>query len=390
MIVAALNIGSLFMLGWLIQRVTRTDLPAFVFWVALSLKLMAGILLGYIFYEFYGSGDTIHFFESAKNSSLPSNEPRTHFFLKLLKPAVWISNDSYWITSLWLSFLSFISTWYGLSVLIRLFPKEKIVLTVSMLFIPSVVFWSSGIMKDTIAFGALMIAVPSIMALLKSNNSNWLNAAAIILTCFILLKIKHYLLISVALFGGIFLAYEVFRRFKSKRGIGISAALLVITVISIQFVHPYLNLNRLPWVLYENNQSILLNTEATSSTGIVLENPDWESVLSNIPEAAITGFFRPHLNDSTPPFGYIHRIENFVLGALIAMSTIILLRKRTTIDRPVVLAASCSILLLAILLPLSTPNFGTLVRYKNAYMPFLFMLFGVLPFHFLSSKEPDK
>ncbi|NQZ78880.1 MAG: hypothetical protein HRT61_22605 [Ekhidna sp.] len=261
---------------------------------------------------------------------------------------------------------------------------------ISLLFIPSIIFWSSGILKDTIASAALMVLVANFIMVYKQLKIDWKNILMIAVTGFVLIKIKHYLAIAAIFFAGILIAHMVFKRFKTKWGFLLGIALLCTAMTATQLIHPYLNVERLPWVLYENNQAIISKTKDTSNTGILIEGNDWSSILSQIPKALLTGLFRPSINDSIPAYGVIHQIENMILGSLLIMSLIIALKKKIELDKPLLVASISAILLLAVLLSLSTPNFGSLVRYKNAYMPFLFIISSVLPFRYLTSKALNK
>jgi hypothetical protein len=383
-----IHITLIGILAFIAFRYIKINLPAWVFWLGLILKLSAGIVLGLIFYRYYGSGDTISFFEAAKNLTNIENQPRTQFFVKLLRPFVIFTGDSYWITSLYFSLISYISFWYAVKVLIRFFPEIKWPIAICFLIIPSIVFWSSGIIKDSLASAALAVFIVSIIELYKLKRLVISGLILILITGFILLYVKHYLFITSIIFGAILFSFSVFKKMQLKWRFT-SILIILIALAGTQLVHPYLVLNQIPWTLQQNNQAILEKSNPEDRLNIVLEKDSWIEVISNTPKALHAGLFRPSIYDKTPAWGWIHRAENLLLTILMMMSIILFIKKKPTTDWHLLIASLFGILLLAIMLPLSTPNFGTLVRYKNAYMPYLFLICSILPYRYLTSKTVE-
>lgn len=368
-------------------RYMKNPFNNWVYWAGLILKLSAGIMLGLIFYEKYQLGDTIQFFELAKNPNTSiTNQPRTYFFIQFLKPIVFVTGESYWITSLWLSFISFISAWYAATILANIYPKLKIIIALSLLFIPSVVFWSSGVLKDTIIFACLSMSVALLIKLYNNTRISFIEISLLLLSAFILFKIKHYIFITLLLFGSILTISVLFKKLNTRWKWIISCLAIVGSLSMTQFVHPYLRITRIPQTLFENNQAITQKTSKHNQLDIILEDSSWQSVFSQIPRALHIGLFRPSVFDQTVPFGWAHRIENFVLTILIVLSILLYFKLKPKINWLLMIASIACILLLATMLPLSSPNFGTLVRYKNAYIPYLFLISSILPYRYFTSQ----
>ena len=383
-----IHIVSLGILSFTTFRFLKGDFPAVVFWLGLALKLAAGIMLGYIFLKYYKEGDTFFFFESARTALNLENQPRTQFFIILLRPLVQATGGSYWITSLWLSFISFIACWYATITFSAVYPVFKNVFVACLLFIPSVVFWSSGIMKDTIIFGAQVAFASIVVKYYKQSKILPGDIMILILGAFLLFKLKHYLFITSLLFIGSLIAGAVLKKITSKWKWPLAALILIVAFTSTQFIHPYLKVNRIAWTLYENNQSINQKTDK-NQLNIQIGNDTWTAVIKEIPNALYAGLFRPGINDQTPAWGWIPKIENLALTVLLFLSLLLWVKLKPDIDFPLFVSAALCMLLLAILLPLSTPNPGSLVRYKNAYMPFLFLFVGILPYQYLTSQSGE-
>lgn len=391
MIFWILHITALGLASFLSFRKLKCPFPSAVFWLGLVLKLTAGIILGLIFYEYYGSGDTIYFYDLAtgKKQFNLENQPRTAFFIAILKPLARLTNGSYWIASLWLSFINFIACWYAVSILSELYPKIKNLIAASLLFIPSIVFWSSGVMKDTLAFAALVSSVAIIINFYKRGFNSIVNFILLILAAFILLKIKHYLLITMLLFGGALASFHLLNKINGRIKWFLAITVFSIALVSTQFVHPYLKITRIAQTIYENNQVIIKKSNQEDQLAITINDPSFLSVLEKVPKALHYGLFRPSILDNTMPLGWIHKIENLILTVLIFLSLLLFIKKKPVVDWPLFSVSILCIILLATLLPLTSPNLGTLVRYKNAFLPFLFIISGILPYKFFSSKTNE-
>ncbi|MEP5614163.1 MAG: hypothetical protein ABJP45_18060 [Cyclobacteriaceae bacterium] len=401
MISWVLHIILIGILGLIVYRAVKNEVSKLIFSTALGLRIITCIVAGFIFYNLY-PGDSISFYESAKatldNHSVwsilssdfvtndYSKQPRVLFFIQILSVALMLSGGSYWIASLYFALLSFTTSIYFVVQFGRLFPSLKPLSVVFFLFLPSVLFWSSGILKDTISYSAFVIVVAQILKAQKGVKIKWLELGIGILALLVLFKIKHYLLIVSFLFAGITLSIYWFKKLEGIWKWIVAVPTLLILFAMTQFVHPYLKIDRIPQTIYENNQAIIGKTSSENQLDIFVEKPEWNSVLKEMPNSLYTGLFRPTIFDKTPTLGIVHKVENLVLLSLTFFSLLSWLRLKPKINWRLILPALFCIGLLATLLAMTTPNLGSLVRYRNAYLPFLFVLVSILPFQYLTSK----
>jgi len=401
-------IANLIVIGltsMLFSKTCRGDFHPIIFWTSLSMKLTAGLVVGWIFLHQYAGADTFMYFKKAqelvnqptqayiselfKSSNYEvTNKPRVLFFTKILSPFTLISGGSYWICSLYLSLISFFASWWTAVRIHKIYPDYGLITISCFLFIPTIVFWSSGILKDTITSSVMLIAITSVITLHRTKQLSTLEILWTTLSIFVLFKLKHYILISFLLFSGLLYFLHYIKQ-SNIRGKIAATIVLVVSLFGTQFVHPYLHFHRFPLTIYENNRAIIQKTNSEDQLNIEIEDPSWKSVLSQTPEAIKTGLFRPSVFDYTAPFGWLHKVENLLLTFLTILSILIWLKERPEVDISLTTASIFSILLLATMLALSTPNFGTLVRYKNVFMPFFFLLVSILPYEYLSLKKPQ-
>ncbi len=403
MIYWLLNIALLALVVYLSRRYLQSNFPSWVFPTALFLRIIAGIATGIIFHHYYPGSDSIRFFEGAEllldQASLSSiilqpleiqafeNQPRVLFFLKILSVFMYMTGQSYWLTVLWFAIISFLVSWWATLEWTRIFPHLKLPITVTLLFIPSILFWSSGILKDTVSYCALLLLVTSALKFRNTSRIKWFELLIAGVSLYLLYAIKHYLLITFLLFAGILFGSLVFKRLNGVARWLTSLGILLLFFISTQFIHPYLTIDRIPQTISENNQAIIQRTPEENQLGIVVAEPSWTEVIEQVPVSLYTGLFRPTIFDNIPWIGIIHQIENLLLLTLAILSLLIAIKQRTQFDWPLLIPGLFAICLLATLLAMTTPNLGTLVRYKNAFMPFLFIILSVLPFQYLTSKS---
>lgn len=165
-----------------------------LFWGSFLFRLLAGVSLGLIYRYYYSAGDTWLFFEDAKvfsglartdffsylkalgdfseNQSLlnklVNQDLRSIFFIKIISVACLLSLDNYWVCAGYFSLIAFISSWAIHRKIISIIPDSSDASIVAFLFFPSVIFWSSGLEKESITMSGiyfLSIGFLSLMSL---------------------------------------------------------------------------------------------------------------------------------------------------------------------------------------------------------------------------------
>src|SRR5690606_20943562 len=142
----------------------------------------------------------------------------------------------------------------------------------------------------------------------------------------------------------------------------------------VTFLHPNFDLQWLPEVVAYNYR---LSLEMSGGLG-AMEFPgleaSWTSIASHAPNALFSGLFRPFLWEANSLLAIAGAIENLVLLVLFLWAIFHFLRNPRCNEPLLFMAAAVAILILGVVLPLSTPNFGTLSRYRVGYLS-LFVFF---------------
>ena len=232
------------------------------FFVALSIKLISGILLGVLYFHYYGYGDTLVYHKTASYLAQSEEgvfrilfsligqpeqpvleifpilrEPRSAFFVKIITVLYILTSGSYWLTSIYLSLISFIGSWFLTGIIIRYNPAAKPAAIISFLYFPSFVFWTSGVLKESIAWSCLSVIMGLIIIYYYTNKLNARQVLVGIVLLFILWNIKyHYLAVLALCFFPLILSksLELYTK-RTGRLYPIILGLFIITTIHMMF-----------------------------------------------------------------------------------------------------------------------------------------------------------
>lgn len=265
-------------------------------------------------------------------------------------------------------FINFISL-LGLTALFKFFKpyfenKTKM-LFYGIFLIPSVLFWGSGLLKESFILFGLGFLLLSVQQLFI--NFKWYYLPLIALSFIFLLYTKFYVLIAllIPLFSYFFYQKIVVKKvalsFIASIGILLSLGLLVWLIIDF---NPFQLIINKHLEFYRFNNKFPSN----SSFEIPLLS-DWWSVIKYTPNAWINTFIRPYLWESKSPFVLISALENLLFIALFGLAVFYPIKKNMNWYN--VLFCLSFVLVLFSIIGLTVPIFGALVRYKVPGLPFL-------------------
>jgi hypothetical protein len=391
-------------LSFLLWKKTEITIRKF-FWPALILKLAGGISLGVVYTYYYSADDTFLYFDDAVKlsaygrsdmwgyiqflwngnelQSLPgeiiTDAPRSVFFVKILSLVNLFTFDNYWISSLWFSFFAFVGSWQ-LFVRINQLGKDFVSPSVfAFLLLPSCLFWGSGVMKESVAVGSLFFIVGFFLLLYqkrKTRTVEWLQA---LICTYFLWSLKYYwaAVLFPSLFTCLLMVYFISPSLILKsywKEIAISSLIFAGLCLGATFIHPNFYLERILGVIVENNNAFVSISEPDDVIHFYNLSPNWSSIFVNAPWALFSGLFRPLSFQSSSFFQSVASIENLFLLVLFVASLKNLRLILTSPYRMLVSSAIIYIVLLCIFLALSTPNFGSLSRYRIGFLPFFTFL----------------
>jgi hypothetical protein len=382
------------MYGWQINR--RKQYGAFYI-LGLFLKSLAATGITAVYVWYYKGGDTLSFFKDASqlivffsehpneiisfligNSDVSSlglrfeNDPRALFFSAFTSLFVLVGAGSIWLSALWMSLFSFLCIWWSIQQISREnydFGKAAVWV---LIFWPGVLIWTSGIFKETPALVCLcLLCAIFYRAMHRAFDAK--DFFICILSIWLLWNLKYYYaavflpLSAATLFSYRFFSHETLTQKRMKVLISY-AAFCLIPLILVSISHFNLRPLRLLELIYENYQ--LSVVQSMPGKHAVYENMDGSlySIILHVPDAIFTTLFRPMLWEVWSIFSGIVAIENTILILLFAYAIVHM--PKTGTQWLLLFSVFLFILFVSVFLGLSSPNFGTLHRYRSLAMPF--------------------
>ncbi|WNB18707.1 hypothetical protein [Marivirga arenosa] len=380
------------------------------------MKISCGILVGLLYWSYYGGkGDTIYFFEQAQAlfhyfktdrisflewiglNPLPlthaefsaQSEPRTLFFVRTLSFFCALTQSNYFTISIYFSFITAIVGWYFVKTISGLSHVNKYVAAFAFLFIPSVTFWSSGVLKETMMMMFLFVFGISIVKWTQ-NFKNWYYVIPLIISLWILWKVKYYVpitLVPIVFITLLFSQNAIFNNHKFSSKLVLYFVSIIVCGMSFAFLHPVFNSGRFFELVRISHDTIVENT-SEALIDFTSNNNDALFFLFNLPKAWITGIFGPYFWEAFSTFSLFWIVEKTIFTTLSILALFISFRVKFTEQEKwwgIAIILYCSAL--STVITLSSPNYGSLVRYQVAYMPFLwYLVLMVLNKHKLNLK----
>lgn len=395
-------------------------LPAFI------LKVAGGVGFAVVYVYYYQFGDTFLYHKGAtvlsqtlidspvdyfrllasSNNNLPvdlsgfseqisySDTYEEWAMVKLLSPINLISFQSYLVSTLFMSVLSFFGGWKLFLVFRDLLPKYEHYAFFATFLVPSVIFWGGGIMKDTVTLFAINYLIYGLyFGFFKRRFSiKWLIIAIVMI--YLIMILKAY--IVLAFLPGIFLGFYLL----IKQRIGnqvlrfMAGPVIFIGLIAISY-----------FGLIQITQSST-KYQASNIEWQVKGFHSWHSdvggstynlgeveytlpgVIRKVPAALNVTFFRPYLWEARNPVVLIGAVESLLF---LILTLIVLFHFRLRIfteirKEPIIYGLFVFCLIFGFSVGFTSYNFGALARYK---IPIL-SIFGFVLLYFYSKIRQAK
>lgn len=265
-------------------------------------------------------------------------------------------------------FINFISL-LGLTAIyktaLHFYHDSKKLLFYCVFLIPSVLFWGSGLLKESIIF--LGMGMVLYHAYILSQKMDWKSVfmcgIGLVLICFT----KMYIL---AAFVPAFLGYTIHRHIiKKKAWVAYLFGFSLIFLACILLASAPLKVNPFQLIIAKQHDFIQLLNEvlgnSTFNTPLLESSAD---IFMQIPMALLNTFIRPFVWEINSPLMFMATAEN--LDLIFLMLFAIYYRKKLP-NVNVILFCLSFVVSLYLIIGLTVPNFGAIVRYKVPAIPFL-------------------
>jgi hypothetical protein len=253
--------------------------------------------------------------------------------------------------------------------------KEKLLFVAVFLF-PSVMFWSSGVLKEAYLILGTGIFLYGIFQWLNGKKSVF-SVILILVGILFLLYLKVYVL--MALLPGL-MAYLILQ-WKKTLNIWLTQTVVIAICLLgwVYFEYLFPSWHMLE-ILVQKQQDFIRLSESMSSGSMIhlvpLE-PNFLSFLQATPLAFFNVMFRPIPGESFSPFMLLASLENLAVMAGIVLA-IVRLQKPDREQLKLLMFFVTFIIGLFVLIGWVTPVMGAIVRYKIPALPFLGMVIVLL------------
>jgi len=401
------------MLAVAIRPLVTNKLNRKYFLPAITLKMIGAVLLGLLYFFYYGGGDTFTYFTNGAihiyNAfwDKPSlawhllfgetdyghgvymyaskiwmyNDPSSYIIVKIAAVISLFVGGSYVATSLVFAALSFSGIWAMYVSFSKIFPSKEWYLALAILFIPSTVFWGSGILKDTVTFGFIGWAIAAFITIIYGDKRKIGALMMLAISLFVIYQIKIYIVMSL-LPAMIVWAYFVnINKVKNKALKFMVAPFIIAFTIMLSGYAVYsVGANNKKYAVDKLAETVRVTaydvgryTGGNAGSRYDLGDLDdsFIGMLKLGPAAINVSLFRPYLWEVRNPLMLLASLEGLIFMLL---TILIVIRSRQNllgvINNPAIIFSLMFSLTFAFAVGISTYNFGTLFRYKVPLMPF--------------------
>ena len=270
----------------------------------------------------------------------------------------------YHVHALMFCLFSFIGSIALFKTFILFFKEEKNKLLFGIFLVPSILFWSSGILKESLSLLVLGIFIFYFFTLFtRKKKSDYIISLFLYILLF-LIKPFIVILLSPSLIAYIVISIKKTTVLKTFI---ITHIVLLIIFILLDYLVPGIDL--LKNLSLKQNDFIEVGhlTKGTSMTTIYPINNSFFELIKSIPTALFNSFFKPSITDLSSPLMIISFIETHLI-TIAAFFICFFFKKKNNAQ----LAFSCLIisftLLSLFLIGLIVPVIGAIVRYKSTIL----------------------
>lgn len=292
-----------------------------------------------------------------------ATEIRVAFFIKVLSPFFALSANNYYLLGAWLTFFGSLCMVPFLSLFKR---TPTLVIWLLVLIIPSFTFWTVGVLKEAFVLPVLFLLIYFLNKIINSKGKDIFSILLFLVLCWLCWYVKYYL---VAIFLLATIVYIINSKISySFNTILFSILVLATTVIALGYMHPALNWNVLPEVIYISNH--LTCTKYINAYDCIPFDLDmtWNSIVLNYPKAVAYAFFSPFPWQIHNLTSLLAALENYVCIVLLILVVYRWVSKKIFFYNAE-LVGLFIILLLGGLLIMASPNIGSFSRYRIFYLP---------------------
>ncbi|MEI2673873.1 MAG: hypothetical protein V9F05_07515 [Chitinophagaceae bacterium] len=333
-------------------------------YAAFLFKLLLGFANYYIWLNIIGHGDSLRYFHDSQIVYQSLFDNPTYFFELITRSSLenvpehlipyqkelfieWHVNEYHmvrllailnvftfgnvWANIVLIAFGSYAATmglFKSLNQFLVIDADKKNRIFLFLFFLPSIVFWTGGLLKEAPVFMLVCIIIIQLFTIESSPNRNTTPAKPllILVVCiYALFLIRDYLAILVSLnLLLLFFARTIVKPQYLNKTFIINSITVIVLFFAVPIVFPQLNY----FHYAQSEQTYFLNGEPDPDYKFSAIGGDGIAVIKQIPYALNNIFFRPNLMHSDSVFRLYQSVELIIVWLIIVFLAIKMLRQK--------------------------------------------------------------
>ncbi len=398
----------------------------------LTIKIIGAIAVGLIYQFYYGGGDTFTYFtygskyiwEAFRDSPIVAfklifagadyvpdtfqyasriytyGDLSSYFVVRIAGLLDILTFHTYSATASLFATISFSGLWALFHTFHKLYPRQHLGIAVAVLFVPSVFFWGSGILKDTITLGALGWATFSIYYLMIAKRHIIPSSLILALSLYVIYIVKIYILLC---FLPATILWIFSARISKLKNIVLKLMVAPLLLVISGFIGYYTiskvgednsryDINKLGNTAKITAEWIHYVSEREGGSAYMLGDFDYSpmGMIRKFPQAVWVSLYRPHLWEVNNVVMLLSALESLVLLIFtIYVFYKVGVRKGLSLitTKPILLFCFAFSIVFAFAVGISTYNFGSLARYKIPLFPYFVSGLFILLYYAKSERK---
>jgi len=407
--------GVIYTALWFYRQSKKDDDTYKWFLKGFLIKVFGGVSFAFVSIYYYG-GDTMLYYQGSsvlaetlftdpsvyfKLIFTPNNLPsefseiahqisysRTAeewFMVRLLSFLNIISFNSYLVMTLMMSTIAFWGGWKLFRVFVDILPNSKKMSFIIVFLLPSILFWGTGILKDTVTLALFNYVLYELYLIFDKKQISIIKIFTILICSLIIYKLKSYILLAF-LISVMYLIYLYSFKLIKLKIIKLVLAPMLLLSLSIIGAYFLINLSKNTVYSIDNIEQQITGFHTwhttTGGSSYNLGSIDYTptGIIKKTPAALNVTFFRPYLWEARNLTSLIGAIESsFVLIFFIMILFKTKLRFISVLKQNrFLLGLSAFVIVFGFAIGFTSYNFGALARYKMpVYSIFVFILFFI-------------
>lgn len=428
------SLGLVFFIFLFAHKIQEDNIERFSYYShfmrALFLRIFFGVCFVLVYVYYYQGGDTLYYYTGSR-SIVRLGGKDFGAFLKLMVgqrtpellslfdwttgwptyfkdanswavcrftvPFYLLGFGTYLGTTIIMNVVLFVPIWRFYRMIVKLYPKSATTSAIALLYIPSVCFWGSGLLKDIwCIMGVFSIYTACWMVFVRKRRIVR-YVFVYVFWAYILISIRPYAFYTVFATSIAWIGLYFLRQLDNKFVQVVFFPFMALVVVGI-FAIFLDNISDLAEGKYATvgsmmEQAVIIQDDlkrdyyGENSFDIGSFDASVSGMLKKAPQALLAGLFRPFLWEARSPFMLLSGLENF---AMLSLFLFVLFKLRMRFfrifaDDALLLSLGIFVLAFGFFIGLTIANFGALVRYRIILLPF----FAIILFRLLYMQKTE-